>query len=228
MTMRRSLAVAGAVVAACGLAVVAQPERGPGRGPAQTPEQVADRLMERDANADGKLSADELPGQFGAQLLATADSDGDGALVREEILVWARERPGRGGFGGVGPAGAPESVHECMEQAGRAARGLRGAEFGADTRERDLATVQGIQQALVLAKSMIDQIEMSPNAKAKFGTDEEAYKIAFRKQIVAALGESLSLESAILDGNAEAAKASAGQLIEARNAGHDIFQDEDE
>jgi hypothetical protein len=219
--MSRILVVAGTAVAVTGLAVIAQPERGPGRG--ATPEQFVERMMEADANADGKLTSDELPEGFGARMLERGDTNGDGALDRAELLAMRSRAQGEQPEAG----GQPASFHECMEQAGRAARGLRGATFGDGQRQNNLETVQGIQQALLAAKSKIDEIEMSPNAKAKFGSDQEAYAIAFRKQIVAALSESLVLENAILDGDAKAAMASAAKLIEERNAGHDLFQDED-
>lgn len=64
---------------------------------AQRAEHMAARMLERmDADKDGELSFDEMPGQkTGAErMFQRADSDGDGALSRDE-LAQARERFGK-------------------------------------------------------------------------------------------------------------------------------------
>lgn len=83
---------------------------GPG-GPGEMfgdPAQMIDRLMQSDKNGDGKLTADELPGQMAQQMIQSGDKDGDNALSKEEITQAMQEmqnrfRGGPGGFqGGLG------------------------------------------------------------------------------------------------------------------------------
>ena len=105
-------------------------ERGPqGRGPGGFgpggggpggggPDMVA-RMMERDANGDGKLTAEEA-GERLATLIQRADADGDGAVTKQELLAampagggrpmgsapgFGPGRPGPGGPGGPGAGG---------------------------------------------------------------------------------------------------------------------------
>ncbi|MFV0444579.1 MAG: EF-hand domain-containing protein [Planctomycetaceae bacterium] len=73
-----------------------------GGGP-PTPESFVNGMMERDANKDGKLSAEEL-GERGARMLAANDTNGDKQLDREELMKAAasmmeRFRGGRSGGG---------------------------------------------------------------------------------------------------------------------------------
>ena len=49
------------------------------------PNQMVDRLMQSDRNGDGKLTADELPGQMAQQMIQNGDRDGDGALSKLEV-----------------------------------------------------------------------------------------------------------------------------------------------
>ena len=82
---------------------------GPGEGgdrPQFTPEGFVASMMERDADKDGKLSAEEL-GERGSRMLETSDTNGDKLLDAEELKA-AAARMGerfRGGFGGRGGEG---------------------------------------------------------------------------------------------------------------------------
>lgn len=86
--------------------------RGEGGPPQFNVESFIARLMERDANKDGKLSAEEL-GERSARLLETGDKNGDGYLDAEELKaiaesMAARFREGGGGrFGGRSGEGGP-------------------------------------------------------------------------------------------------------------------------
>ena len=50
-----------------------------------TPAPSVERVMGFDANNDGKVSKEEMPGQMKERLLRRADANGDGALDKEEI-----------------------------------------------------------------------------------------------------------------------------------------------
>jgi hypothetical protein len=68
------------------------------------PEEFAAGLIERDADADGKLTAEELGG-FGSRLIEGNDKDGDGALNIDEVRAAAEAMKARfesGDFGGGG------------------------------------------------------------------------------------------------------------------------------
>lgn len=95
----------------------ASPQRGPGGfggpGGGFDPQAMVDRWMEGDANGDGMLSPDELPGRMG-QMLGNADTNNDGLLDRAELTAAAEQMAerfggGRGGPGGQqgGPGGGP-------------------------------------------------------------------------------------------------------------------------
>ena len=86
---------------------------GPGMAGGQfgDPNQMVDRMMQSDKNADGKLTADELPGQMAQQMIQNGDKDGDGALSKQEVTQAMQEMQNRfanmqqGGFqGGNFPA----------------------------------------------------------------------------------------------------------------------------
>ncbi|MGD9633119.1 MAG: EF-hand domain-containing protein [Pirellulales bacterium] len=85
------------------------------------PQAMIEHAMENDKDGDGKLSKSELPRHL-AQLLSTADTNGDGALDRAELAnVIQGTQPQ---FGGPG-----------FGNGGGAQQGFRGAGgFGADPR----------------------------------------------------------------------------------------------
>ena len=74
--------------------------KGPHRGPGG--EQFVERIMSFDKDGDGKVTKEELPG--GAQrLLERGDTNGDGALDREELQKLSEEFGQRRGGPGRGP-----------------------------------------------------------------------------------------------------------------------------
>ncbi|MCB9844700.1 MAG: hypothetical protein H6811_01760 [Phycisphaeraceae bacterium] len=228
-----------------GLAMAFQPEpprpgRQPGRQPGQgqpgqpggrqpggfgDPAQFVERLMENDANGDGKLSRDEVPERFGA-FFERVDGNSDGFLDREELETFAASRPGRGpgGPGGDAPEGGPVDMHQSMERAGRALRGLQRSRFDAQSRGSDLEQVQAIEGALVAAKSVVDSAPMSPTAKEAFGDDREEFTTEFRLALIRAIQASLELEMMVLQNDQEGARDAFTALREAQEDGHDLFQ----
>ena len=235
-TTRLSLAAALFFVA---VPAFAQPGRGPG-GPG-TPEAFADRILEsRDSNGDGKLGKDEMGAPFVERVFPLADANNDGYLDREELIAYSRAqmeanrdrggpgaRPGAPG-GAAGAAAEAPSFHESMEDAGRALRGLRRSEFDGASRESDLAAIDRLQHALLGAKATIGEVEMSEAAKARFGDDVKAYRRSFHLAMVRALIQTLEIESAVVEGNSEAAKAALAALRDTQGSSHDLFQPEDE
>jgi EF hand len=201
---------------------------GPG---GQGATQLVQRLMQSDKNGDGKLSAEELPPQF-AEIFPVIDTNKDGLLDQTEILVLAKSqgeaRGGpRGGRGGAG--GAPQNFDGAMKQVNRGFKGLKGSEFDATTKAKDLEQVQIIQSGLVAAKGMASSVRMAPQAKAKYGDDNGKYVMDMRTQLLAALTISVALESAVLAGDSAAAKAAVAKLELSEDKGHEEFQpDEDE
>ena len=99
-----------------------------------------------DRNADGQLTANELPNlnilppQIRAVLQA-ADKNGDGAISREEFVgsFPGRPGPGPGGNGPPGPPGAGPSGNApgAGVQAGFGRAGGCGRSTGADQDSRD-------------------------------------------------------------------------------------------
>jgi EF hand len=64
------------------------------------PEAMIDRVMENDKNGDGKLSKNEIPRHL-AQMLAGADTNGDGTIDRAEVAACMQgARQGIGGTAG--------------------------------------------------------------------------------------------------------------------------------
>ena len=85
------------------------------RNPRQTPdgldpqraEQLAAKVFQRrDANGDGKLTAEEMPQdrrERFQRLLARYDDDGDGAITKQQFIKALSERAGRGNKPRRGP-----------------------------------------------------------------------------------------------------------------------------
>lgn len=67
---------------------------------------MVDRILQRDANGDGMLSKDELPGPMADQIFSEGDANGDGMLDHDELKAFLAKRaaaqPG-GRPGGVEP-----------------------------------------------------------------------------------------------------------------------------
>lgn len=248
MHMQRLRIVPVLAIAAMGSAALAQPG-GEGRQGQRAfdPAQFIDRMMENDANGDGKLSREELPGRFAERMFESGDTNGDGLLDRKELEAAAvnmrgggAQRPGRLAPEGAAPGaqrpvpgavsveGEQVSFHDHMEQAGRALRRLRRSEFTSETREDDLGYLQTVQSSIIGAKSKIAEVKMAAAAKEKYGDDHAAYRRDFRMAMVQAMIETLSIETALLEGDAPAARESLNYLLEAQSRAHDIFQADEE
>jgi Spy/CpxP family protein refolding chaperone len=89
--------------------LLAVPTPGPRGVPA---DDLIGRLMGYDTNKDGKITADELPARM-HNLIELGDTNGDGALDKEEIQRLSERadragpRGGPGGRGKGGPGGGP-------------------------------------------------------------------------------------------------------------------------
>ena len=117
-----------------------------------------------------------------------------------------------------------EAFDEAMETASSALRSLRRSKFKPDAQADNFKAVQKLQMALLVAKENMDSIEMSPNAKAKFGSDLAAYRAAFRTDLINALMGSLQLELAIIAKDPEKANEHYRKLGGIRNASHELFE----
>lgn len=222
-------------VTIAGLAI-AQPAAQPTGDTPQVNRRVlaqVDRMMANDKNADAKLERSELPARLADRLFAEADADQDGFITREELIAH---------FSGQAPAGAPAtdaapaqpdqpgaSAHDAfegaMKQAGGTMRAIRGSEFGPETRDSDLDAAQSMQEAMVAAKASYTAVAMSPQAAQQFGTDELAYRTAFRLALIESLRAAIDIEQAVLEGDQQAALAARTRLMDSQKAAHNLFQE---
>lgn len=205
----------------------------PGDRPPFDPQPIVDRMMENDANGDGKLSPDEVPGRFAEQMFPIADADKDGFLTREELTTYFTNRPrGGGGFGQPQPpagAGGPEATFDGhMRQAGQALRALRRSPFTAESQADDLVRIGVIEASLVGAKARMDPEHMAPQARAKYGDNTALYLRDMRVSVIKAIKAAIALEEAILTGDAAGSKAALEKLLAAQKEGHDQFQEEEQ
>lgn len=250
---RRVLATA--LFASLATTAFAQQEGRPGGrqgGPPSAEEFVA-RMMERDANGDGKLSRDELPGPFAERMFDNNDTNKDGFLDSTELKAAAENFAAQRGNGqGQGrdrafapgqarPGGAPDGVDRPgapmadtldfeggMKQAGRAMRSLRRSSFTAESKEGDLENIAMVQQGMLAAKMHMTEVHMAEQAKERFGDDTAKYEAEFRMMLIQTLMESLVLETAVIEGDAEAAKKSVAYLVQLQKDGHNAFQPEED
>ena len=83
------------------------PRKRPGGFDPQRAEQFAEKVFQRrDANGDGKLTAEEMPQERRERfqwLLARYDDDGDGAITKQQFIKALSERAGRGNKPRRGP-----------------------------------------------------------------------------------------------------------------------------
>lgn len=252
-----SRVLAAAALSALATSALAQQQGRPGgrQGGAPSTEQFIARMMERDANGDGKLSRSELEGPFADRLFESGDANGDGVLDATELKSAAESfmaqrgtgqgRPDRAGAPGEGRPGdaidrrgAPRAdaegetekldFHHGMEQAGQTMRPLRRSSFTAATREADLENIGLLQEGIMAAKLDMASVEMAAAAKERFGDDTDKYMAEFRMTLVQTLMESLVLEMAVIEGDADAAKNSVAHIVQLQKEGHDLFQPEEE
>lgn len=228
-----ALGAVALTVAGLTLASPAQEARERGEGRSFDPQDFVERLMQNDANGDGVLSRAEVPERLAERLFA-ADANGDDALDRDELTAFmettgfGRGRGPGGPEGRGGEPGGPASFEQAMEGINRTMRGLNRSDFNAETRDEDLARVGAIEAALVAAKSRLDEVAMAPRAKARYGDDERAFRDAMRASLIAAIGTTLRLETAIAAGDAEGVKEQLEVLGDAEDAAHEVFRPERE
>lgn len=228
--------VAGlSILSLAGAGALAQPEES-----VVSPRTTAqvERLMTNDANADGRLSREELPGRLAERILVAADTDADGVLSRAELEGYFEAQRGRnrvaprdGGDNADASPAAPgaavsdEVFEGAMKQAGLAMRTLRRTGFEAATRDSDLDALQSIQEAMVLAKGTYTTVTMAPQAVAKYQDDEAAYRRDFRMAIIGSLRAALDIEEALLREDTQGAKDALVRLLDNQKTSHNLFQD---
>lgn len=221
------------------VAAAAQPGAGGGRGGGGQPgagqpgqpgrpgggDGFVERLLRFDANGDGKLQWDEVPENQRERLFARGDTNNDKVLDQDELRALATAGPRRlGPGGGEGEPGNAPSLHDSMEQAGRAMRTLRRSQFNEISRRQDLSSVQSLQSALVSAKGQISEAKMSEPAKARFKDDTAAFQREFRLSMIKTTIKAFELERAIVSGDSAAATKARDELLALQKEAHDLFQ----
>jgi hypothetical protein len=149
------------------------------------------------------------------------------------------DRPPRPDWG-PGPADRPDrdrdhedheegSFEDHMSGAGLALRGLRRS-IGNDLGDGSDAAkmVQELQTELVGAKGAAESAPMSDTARADYGEDRAAFRRDLRLGLIEAIKETLTLEEAILNGDAQGAAASLKELRAVQREHHGLFKPEDE
>lgn len=231
---------AAALVGVAAAALVAQAQPGGGRGqpggqPEGTPggpgggpgnvDAFVSRLLRNDANGDGKLQWEEVPEQNRERLFERGDANKDKVLDQDELRAMAATSPRRIGPGGPGGTdGATATLHDSMEQAGRAMRTIRRSQFSDMSRRQDLSAMQSLQSALVAAKGQIQEAKMSEPAKAKFKDDTAAFHKEFRQSMIRSTIKAMELELAIVNGDAAAATKHRDELLALQKEAHELFQ----
>ena len=209
---------------------VGQP-RGPGPGqpggPVGTPanaDQIAQLLMRGDKNNDGKLSPEEIPPQL-KDRFASIDLNKDGFIDQDELVAFAKtqDKTGNARRGG----GQGQNFEGAMKQMNRGYKALEKSAFDAGSKAQDLANIQMVEAGIVNAKGMISTVKMAPQAKAKYGEDVAKYEADMRAQLLATLTVAMTLENAIIRGDAVEAKTMVSKLDQEQDEGHDMFKREE-
>ncbi len=209
---------------------VGQP-RGPGPGqpggPVGTPanaDQIAQLLMRGDKNNDGKLSPEEIPPQL-KDRFASIDLNKDGFIDQDELVAFAKtqDKTGNARRGG----GQGQNFVGAMKQMNRGYKALEKSAFDAGSKAQDLANIQMVEAGIVNAKGMISTVKMAPQAKAKYGEDVAKYEADMRAQLLATLTVAMTLENAIIRGDAVEAKTMVSKLDQEQDEGHDMFKREE-
>ena len=117
-----------------------------------------------------------------------------------------------------------KAFQDSMDEASTALRTIRRSRFKVDARDQNLKALQDLEMALLKSKANLEAIDMSEEAKGRFGTDTKAYRTAFRRDLVKAMMIALEIEDAVLSDNPTAANAAAKKLLELRNTAHDLFE----
>jgi hypothetical protein len=222
-------------VAIAGLAI-AQPADQPAGDTPQVNRRVlaqVDRMMANDKNGDAKLERAELPVRLADRLFAEADADQDGFITREELLAhFSGQTPAGGPATDAAPArqgqagaGTRDIFAGSMKKAWDTMQAIRESGFGPETRDSDLDAAQSIQEAMIVSKSSYTVVRMSPRAAERFGSDEGAYRTAFRLALIESLRAAIDLEQAVLEGDQPAALAARTRLADSQEAAHNLFQE---
>jgi hypothetical protein len=232
MSHRPLFVVFVAVVALTCLPAFAQDAQGRDQGRGGTRGFSPDQLMENDANGDGKLSRGELPDRLADRMFEAADIDADGYLTEEELEKFfegrsdRRSRAERGQQSQGRSVGSAASFSMQMRTLGRSMRSLSRSDLAGS--EADFEAVAAIQSALIDARRRLDTVKPSSAAKEKFGDDKAAFQRALRMQLLDAMMESVKLEVAIAEGDAAGAKDILRRIVGIRDAGHALFQSDEE
>ncbi len=228
------IALAGASAALSQPEPTGRPGRQPAAGPGQDPEAFAQRLLQRDTDGDGKLSREELPGQFAQRIFDEFDTDGDELLSKDELMAFAKAaaerrlaRRAEQGERGERNARTSMDFHQAMETAERGLRGLKRARFDGSATRRELMGVQMIQLGIVSAKMNLANAPKTEAGQAKYPNDED-YRRAMRTHLLEVLALSVELERAIMEGDAERARSLVEQIQRVEHDAHDLFQPEED
>ena len=221
---------AGALTAPPSGQAVGQP-RGPGPGqpggPVGTPanaDQIAQLLMRGDKNSDGKLSPEEIPPQI-KDRFGSIDLNKDGFIDQEELVAFAKTQDKSGNTRRGGGQG--QNFEGAMKQINRGFKALEKSAFDAESKAQDLANIQMVEAGIVNAKGMISTVKMAPQAKAKYGEDVAKYEADMRAQLLATLNVAITLENAVIRGDAVEAKKLVAKLDQEEEEGHDMFKREE-
>ncbi|MEM7228749.1 MAG: hypothetical protein AAF432_08035 [Planctomycetota bacterium] len=151
------------------------------------------------------------------------------ACIAIGMVAFAQDRPATAPKPAPEQVSAPEAVDEptfgdAMGEMMQALRRLSRSPLDASSLADDLAYVDAIQAGLVHSKMTLDTVKKSSNATSVHGDDHAAYAKAFRAQLHAGLAVAVELESALLDGDGDAARAQIPKLKKIRDDGHRDYQ----
>ena len=119
---------------------------------------------------------------------------------------------------------AGETFEHGMEHANKAYQALKKSAFDAASRDADLKQAQALEQALLMSKSVADEMPMMGPAQKKYGDDAAAYHRDLRAGLIEAQQAALKLETAVNAGDAEAAKAAFEEVSQSQKDGHRAFR----
>lgn len=129
-------------------------------------------------------------------------------------------QPGRGpgGPGGPGARGGADNLEGAMKQLNGALKSLKENIDKADQKEQNLMLVATMERACLTAKSA-----KNPTLK---GDPKDAAKtlVEYQRAQIKLMGMLLELETQVLDGKNDAAKASIAKLFEYKESSHETFE----
>ncbi len=163
------------------------------------------RFLTAAALAAGSLTLAAFA-QTGAQPGGTGGGTGGGQPP-------ARQPGGPGGPGGRGEM----NLEGAMKGMGRALKGLEGGIGSASAKDDNLKMIGEMQRFAVAAKGM------QPPMKKVKAEEQAAFVEKFRKAQIELVRMLLDLETQVIDGKNDDAKATLAKVIKHRDASHDIF-----